>query len=70
MLSSPKEQFWLFALKDLKKDLETNLHYLSYWVLISEANGYMYALDLENGPIHFAQGEAHLKNMLRQLAMY
>jgi hypothetical protein len=70
-MSSPKGDYWLFRLRDLPiGDLETKLQHMSYWLHTAQANGYVYDMELKNSSPHFAQGEEHLKELLRQLALY
>lgn len=70
-MSSTKGDYWLFRLHDLTiGDLETKLEHMSYWLHTAQANGYFYGMELGNAPYHFAQGEEHLKQLLRQLAVY
>jgi uncharacterized protein (DUF58 family) len=63
--------YWLITLNDLPpNDLESQLQNLSYWLHMAEANGLIYGLELKGSELHFARGEEHLKNCLRQLALY
>ncbi len=68
---SNEGEFWLFSLNDLPANtVETKLQHLSYWLIHSELNHYIYGLELAKSPIHFARGKEHLQHCLRQLALY
>lgn len=70
-MNSSQGEYWLFRLNDLPiGDLETKLQHMSYWLHTAQANGYLYSMEQKNTSPPFGQGEEHLKELLRQLALY
>lgn len=67
----PKGEYYLFDLSQAPgKDLEQKLSHLSFWLYEAEQKQMMYALKLNNTKTAFKQGEAHLQECLRLLAVY
>lgn len=71
-MASNEADFWLFKLTDLTaNNLEKKLQYLSYWLQTAESKNLFYALQLTTSSrIQFGRGKEHLKDCLRQLALY
>ncbi|VEG90842.1 hypothetical protein [Legionella spiritensis] len=70
-MNDPEGDCWLFRLDDLPdRDIEHALEHLSYWLHDAERRGLLYALEIKGIRTSFSQGTEHLKQCLRQLAMY
>lgn len=67
---STEGDYWMFQLSDLPStNVELQLQYLSYWLHTAEGNHQIYGLKLGKYSIQPGQGEAHLQECLRQLAL-
>lgn len=70
-MSSPEGRLWLFKLDDIPSmDIEQKLQHVSYWLIEAEQQGLVYGLELKGIRTEFSQGANHLKQCLRQLALY
>ena len=70
-MTSPAGENWLFRIEDLSgKDVELNLQQLSYWIQTAEESGHLYGLDINGTLIEVNRGPDHMRDCLRQLAIY